>query len=138
MLQQSGNSLDDCPDAQTAARGLAVGGKKATAIMDTVIELAGSKRVLPSSTAVVTTLSAVRLAASHQYVPMLVLIMTTKPIHAVRYRASADLLRIAVSTAESRTAIMANCQTEWSKVQASRWRLADASMSQKAFICSSL
>jgi len=36
--------LVDCPDAQTAARVLAAGGKKATAISDTVIELAGSKR----------------------------------------------------------------------------------------------
>jgi hypothetical protein len=44
MLQQSGNTLGDCPDAQTAARVLAAGGKKATAITDTVIELAGSKR----------------------------------------------------------------------------------------------
>jgi hypothetical protein len=68
--------------------------------------------VLPSSTAAVTRLSAVRLAASHQYVPMLAIIMATKPIHAVRYLASADLLRIAVSTAETRTAITANCQTE--------------------------
>ncbi len=33
----------DCPDAQTAARVLAAGGKKATAITDTVTELAGSK-----------------------------------------------------------------------------------------------
>ncbi len=44
MLEQSGNSLGDCPDAQTAARVFAGGGKKATAITDTVIELAGSKR----------------------------------------------------------------------------------------------
>ncbi len=35
--------LVDCPDAQTAARVLAAGGKKATAITDTLIELAGSK-----------------------------------------------------------------------------------------------
>jgi hypothetical protein len=35
--------LVHCPDAQTAARVLAAGGKKATAITDTVIELAGSK-----------------------------------------------------------------------------------------------
>ena len=35
--------LVDCPDAHTAARVLAAGGKKATAITETVIELAGSK-----------------------------------------------------------------------------------------------
>ena len=36
--------LVDCPDPQTAARVLAAGGPKATAITDTVIELADSKR----------------------------------------------------------------------------------------------
>ena len=36
--------LIHCPDAQTAARVLAASGKKATAITDTVVELAGSKR----------------------------------------------------------------------------------------------
>ena len=35
--------LVHCPDAETAARVLAAGGKKATAITDTLIELAGSK-----------------------------------------------------------------------------------------------
>ena len=35
--------LIDCPDAHTAARVLAAGGKKATAITDTVIELAASE-----------------------------------------------------------------------------------------------
>jgi hypothetical protein len=35
--------LIDCPDAHTAARVLAAGGKKATAITVTVIELADSK-----------------------------------------------------------------------------------------------
>ena len=44
MLEQSGNSLGDCYDAQTAARVFAAGGKKAMAITDTVIDLAGSKR----------------------------------------------------------------------------------------------